>query len=330
MNVELLIHAIVRQTMILIAQLATSRGIRAPLPHLADQVFANLVGELERQGVSRKVSADMFGMGLRTYRRKVHRLRESSTMRGRSLWESVFGFIKDQRLVERSQIVARFSHDDEEQIKAVLRDLRDSRLVMSAGSGPRTVYRVTTDEETRGPARPTDEEVDDELVIAVMYREGPLTLRQIAALAHEEAEKTEARLTRLVAEGRIQLLEDEGEPKYDAHTLVIPIGAEVGWEGAVFDHFKALVTTVLARLRDNQPTSLDDCVGGSTYTLEVWPGHPLEAEALGALRRLRSELSDMRRRVVESSEAETRPKLRKRITIYLGQSVLEDEDDGES
>src|SRR5215831_19107728 len=77
LNVELLIHAIVRQTTILIAQLATSHGLRAPLPHIADQVFADLVKELDRQGVSRQVGADMFGMGLRTYRRKVQRLRES-------------------------------------------------------------------------------------------------------------------------------------------------------------------------------------------------------------------------------------------------------------
>ncbi len=76
MTVEL-IHAIVRQTTVLIAQLATSGGWRAPLAQLADQVFQDLVTELERQGVSRKVSADMFGMGLRTYQRRVRRITES-------------------------------------------------------------------------------------------------------------------------------------------------------------------------------------------------------------------------------------------------------------
>src|SRR3954463_3944622 len=63
MNVTLLIGAIVRQTMVLIAELATAGGVRAPLAHVADKVFMDLVRELERQGVSRKVSADMFGMG---------------------------------------------------------------------------------------------------------------------------------------------------------------------------------------------------------------------------------------------------------------------------
>ncbi len=63
-NAQVLIDAVVRQTTILIAQLATSGGARAPLAHVASQVFLDLADELDAQGVSRKVSADMFGMGL--------------------------------------------------------------------------------------------------------------------------------------------------------------------------------------------------------------------------------------------------------------------------
>ena len=93
MRTQVLIDAVVRQTTVLIAQLATSGGVRAPLAHLASQVFLELARELEDQGVSRKVSADMFGLALRSYQRKTQRLRESATMRGRSLWESVFDFL---------------------------------------------------------------------------------------------------------------------------------------------------------------------------------------------------------------------------------------------
>ena len=143
MTIELLIHAIVRQTTILIAQLATSRGIRAPLAQIADQVFIELAREIERQGVSRKVSADMFGLGLRTYRRKIQRLSESSTERGRSLWEVVLEHIKTQGVVTRREILARFPSDDEAQVRSVLRDLCDSQLVFCATanwcSGPARV-----------------------------------------------------------------------------------------------------------------------------------------------------------------------------------------------
>ena len=54
MTVELLIDAIVRQTTILIAQLATSRGVRAACADRQSGVI-DRVRELERQGVSRNV-----------------------------------------------------------------------------------------------------------------------------------------------------------------------------------------------------------------------------------------------------------------------------------
>ena len=46
MNVKILIDSIVRQTTVLIAQLATSGGVRAPLAHVANQVFLDLSREL--------------------------------------------------------------------------------------------------------------------------------------------------------------------------------------------------------------------------------------------------------------------------------------------
>ncbi len=37
---------------------------------------------------------------------------------------------------------------------------------------------------------------------------------------------------------------------YTARTLVLPLGSAVGWEAAVFDHFKAVVNTVTSRPAD--------------------------------------------------------------------------------
>src|SRR5262245_22995609 len=142
MTIAPLIHAIVRQTTILIAQLATARGLRAPLAHIANQVFLDLVSELERQGVSRKVSADMFGLGLRTYRRKIQQLNESSTERGRSLSEVILEHVRDEGLVTRAEVLLRFAADDEALVRAVLHDLCESQLVFMAGTGPSTTYRA--------------------------------------------------------------------------------------------------------------------------------------------------------------------------------------------
>src|SRR5690242_18209427 len=99
MNTRLLIDAIVRQTMVLIAQVATSGGLRAPLAHVATQAFLDLARELESQGVSKKISADMFGMALRTYQRRTQRLMQSRTEHGRSLWEAVHEFVEQNSVV---------------------------------------------------------------------------------------------------------------------------------------------------------------------------------------------------------------------------------------
>jgi DNA-binding MarR family transcriptional regulator len=319
MTIDLLIHAIVRQTTILIAQLATSRGVRAPLAHVANQVFMDLVRELERQGVSRKVSADMFGVGLRTYRRKIQRLSESSTERGRSLWEVVLEYIKIQGLVTRLEILNRFSRDEEAQVRAVLRDLSDSQLVFSSGRGANTSYRAAHDDELATLQRKQGAEGADELLVALMYREGPLTPLEIAGKAQTEVEVVEAALARLLAAGRIQRRDDDG--RYWARALVIPLEAPSGWEAAVFDHFKALVTTILSRLDENRAASLKDAVGGSTYTIDVWPGHPLAEEVYGTLGRARSMLGDLRARVTALDLGDP-PEHHTRVVIYVGQCLI--------
>ena len=329
MTIELLIHAIVRQTTILIAQLATSRGVRAPLAQIADQVFMELVREIERQGVSRKVSADMFGLGLRTYRRKIQRLSESSTERGRSLWEVVLEHVKAQGLVTRREILVRFASDDETQVRAVLRDLSDSQLLFSTGGGSNPSYRAASDDELTTLQGKLGAEGADELVIALMYREGPLTLREIAERAQTEVTAIEATIERLLSAGRIELIEAEDAPRYRARALVVPLGAPVGWEAAVFDHFKALVTPVLSRLNENRATAIDDLVGGGTYTIDVWPGHPLADEVYGTLGRLRTTLSDLRGRVAEINRGQTVPEAHTRVVIYAGQCLIHEDGDGD-
>jgi hypothetical protein len=324
MTIELLIQAIVRQTTILIAQLATSRGVRAPLAQVANQVFIDLVRELERQGVSRKVSADMFGLGLRTYRRKIQRMSESATVRGRSLWEVVLEYVREQGLATRLELLTHFSHDDEAQVRAVLRDLCDSQLVFSSGVGHSTSYRAASDEDLASLTRKQHTEGADELLLALMFREEPLTVSETAHQLQADVSEVEAALTRLLDAGRIERLVPEGalEPRYRANQLVIPLGAPVGWEAAVFDHFKALVTTVLSRLRENRTTAPEDQVGGSTYTIDVWQGHPLADEVHGALARMRASLSELRARVLEFNTDRALPDNHTRVVIYVGQCLI--------
>ena len=326
MTVDVLIHAIVTQTTILIAQLATSRGIRAPLAQIANQVFLDLAGELERQRVSRKVSADMFGLGLRTYRRKIQRLSESATERGRSLWEVIREFLAERNSATRIQILERFSGDDEAQVKAVLHDLCESGLIVSSGAVPNATYRPVGADELIAMQQARGAEGLDELLLALIFREAPQTAEEIARRAKLGTEEVESVLTRLVQEGRVERKENGGTLRYQAASLVIPLGATAGWEAGVFDHFKAMVTTVVGRLhRDSAVPTPADRSGGSTYTVSVWPGHPLAEEVYGTLGRLRGELGELRQRVAKVNQDRGLPDAHTRVVIYVGQSLIEEE-----
>lgn len=328
MTVELLIQSIVHQTTILIAQLATSGGARAPLAQVANQVFLDLVAELERQGISRKVSADMFGLGLRTYQRKIQRLLESTTERGRSLWEVVLDFVCSQKLVTRASVQMRFASDDDALVRGVLRDLCENGLIFSSGQGPSTVYRAASNEEVSAVQKLRTLDGLDELLWAIIYREGPATRDELVDRTHLEAEELDAALSRLVAEQRIELARDPSTPKYRSHCLWVPVGAPVGWEAAVFDHFQAMVKTICCKLRDDRATAAtQDVLGGSTYTLDIWPGHPLEEEARMTLSRLRSVVVDLRKRVESVNLTEGVPENYSQLILYVGQCQIDQERD---
>src|SRR5688572_9131626 len=324
MTLELLIHAIVRQTTLLIAQLATSGGARAPLAQVANQVFLDLVRELERQGVSRKVSADMFGLGLRTYQRKIQRLSESSTDQGRSLWVAVLDFVESQVSVSRADVLNRFAGDDEVQVRGVLHDLCESRLVVATGSGASLVYRAASEEEL-GSLRHRAKDGLEEFLWALVYREGPFTVAALAERTQLDPTELERWLVRLVDAGRIERSDPvlQAAPTYHASSLVVPLGSAVGWEAAVFDHFQAMVNTIGGRLRTARTgPKLADRIGGSTYTFDVWPGHPLEDDVYDSLKTLRGAIGDLRERVERFNADRELPENHTKVVMYVGQCPI--------
>ena len=330
-GLQLLIDQVVRQTTVLVAQLATAGGARAPLAHVAGQVFVDLANELADQGVSRKVSADMFGMALRAYVRKVRRLRESGTEQGRTLWQAVLDHIATRpgaTSVPRRAVLQRFAGDDEAQVRAILRDLVEAGLVVAHGSGEDASYRAATSAERERAT--TSNEGWEELVWATIYRDGPLTHERLAALAPRDPERLSLAVKRLIASGRVESVERDGLPLLLARDFTIALGERKGWEAAVLDHFQAVVQTICQRLHGGPGgAQLGDTVGGSTYSFDVWPGHPLEAEVHGALRRLREEQTDLRERVDAHNRVNGRPAGYDQVVLYAGQCVLPQCEEGD-
>ncbi len=323
MNVALLIDAIVRQTMILVAQLATTAGMRAPLAHVANQVFLDLVGELQSQGVGQKIIADMFGMALRTYHAKVRRLSESATDRGKSLWEAILSFVQEGGMVSRADVLARFGRDDVMTVKGVLNDLVETGLVFKAGRGDRTAYRAASAEEQgfSGGADPVEQ--DAHMVWVSIYRLGGAPREQIAQMSAVEGDRLDAALAALMSDGRVVLrTDDDGRDVYSSDECVIPYGAPVGWEAAVFDHYQALVVALCTKLDQGETRAdLRDANGGSTYGYEVWDGHPLTQEVLEHLGHVRVQASELRGRVQAYNDAHAAPPGAMRVLFYAGQSV---------
>ncbi|HKY35796.1 MAG TPA: hypothetical protein VJN18_07655 [Polyangiaceae bacterium] len=321
MNAQVLIDSIVRQVTVLIAQLATSGGIRAPLAHVANQVFLDLARELEEQGVSRKVSADMFGMALRAYIRKVRRLSEAQTEQGRTLWQALLDFVRGQGLIARERVLERFAADGELQVTAVLRDLSDSGLLFCSGSGKGAVYRAASDEELDRLVQLSDASGLDELAWVLVYREGPFKIDHLRELLGRSASVTQELVERLLTEGRIQRT---AEGDLVARDFVVPLGAPVGWEAAIFDHVQAVVQTICQRLgQASNGGQASPNIGGSTYSFDVWSGHPLEQAVKEQLGELREKLGALRQQVDAHNRAHGLQVEYQQVITYVGQCVME-------
>ena len=327
MNLELLIDSIVRQTTVLMAQLATSGGARAPLAHIANQVFNDLAAELERQGLSRKVTADMFGISLRSYQRKLARLKESSSDRGRSMWEAVLKYLVSRGITTRAEVLERFNRDPEAHVRGILRDLVDSGLVFCSGSGPDAVYRAISEDELGSVRRAQAKRGLEEFVWAVVYRHGPATLERLADLVKLPTDELEAVLASLVGSNRVQTSEADGVERYSSAGLFVDKGASVGWEASIYDHFHAMVRTICARL-ENAPEARKyaEYSGGSTYSFDVAADHPLRAEVLDTLNQFRARASDLRARVQAYNEQHGPLQQRERVVAYAGLSILSEDD----
>ncbi|MBN2192075.1 MAG: hypothetical protein JW751_04605 [Polyangiaceae bacterium] len=323
MNINLLIDAIVRQTTVLIAQLATAAGTRATLAHTANQVFMDLVRELKDQGLGNKVIADMFGLSLRTYHNKVARLSESTTERGRSLWEAVLAHIEERGPVSRAAILLRFCRDDVATVKGVLADLVDSGVVYRTGKGDGVTYRAAHPDDYTARGDHEAERVAS-LVWVAVFRYGPITQAELAEVIPTDRATLEEALRHLLANSRVTVAKEADQTRYACDRCVIPMGDAIGWEAAVFDHYQAMVTAISTKLRSGRTAaSPGEWVGGSTYHFDVWQGHPLLDEVVGFLQDTRGRAVDLRRRV-ETFNDQHPPEehTAMRVTAYVGQTVV--------
>jgi hypothetical protein len=325
-NVNLLIDNIVRQTTVLVAQLATAAGGRAPLAHVAGQVFVDLVSELKAQGLGNKVIADMFGLTLRTYHDRVRRASESKTERGVSLWEAVLRYARQKQMLTRAELLRRFSADDEASVRGVLSDLVESGILFKSGRADHTTYRAASEAEQSAVQASDPEAAAANMVWVLLHQSGPLDAAALSAQLSLSPEMVSQALEYLLARGRCRT---DGAG-YRADHCVIPYGDELGWEAALFDHFQAVVTAIGSKVaRGKKSAAPAETTGGSTYHFDLHRGHPAEREVLELLRTTRERASALRAQVEQHAlppepgdePSSTSPE-RYRVVFYVGQNTV--------
>lgn len=323
MNTKLLIDAIVHQTTVLIAQLSTAAGIRAPLAHIADQVFVELSREIEAQGVSRKVAADMFGLAIRTYQKKVQRLTESVSVRDRTLWQAVLDHLQATGGTSRRELLDHFLRDDPIVVGSVLSDLVSSGLVYKTGSGEGTVFGLTKERDLARTLREQRRESLEKVVWLLVYRSGGPTHRELREQLQVEDEVLAEALSALETQGQVQRSGEGEEASYHAEIFVVPVGAEHGWEAAVFDHFQTVVRAISSKVRQGVARSAsDNVVGGATLSFDIHDLHPHRDEVLGLLKRVRAEVNEIWSKVQQHNADNPVPaEAITEVSFYFGQCL---------
>jgi hypothetical protein len=272
----------------------------------------------------------MFGMALSTYHRRVRAAAESQTDAGRSVWEAVVDFVRESEPVSGAVVQGRFSRDDAAVVAGVLSDLTDSGIVYRSGRGAQAMYRIASPTDfaaVDGEAR--DHAVRNILWLAIVRR-GPIGLAELAEETRQSLESCEKHVESLVSASLVEKRTLGPRTVYESLRFDVPVGQAEGWEAAVLDHFQAVVTAICVKLRLGASRSAaGEAVGGSTYTLDVWPGHPLEHEARTTLTRLREHVTELRERIDRYTGTHARPKdvSDREVTVYVGQYVKTTDDD---
>lgn len=305
---------IVRQTTVLLAQISTAAGVRAPLSHVADQVFFSLARELEAQGVRRNVVADMFGLALRSYQLKMQRLAETAGVQ-RSLWQDVYQRL-ERGSASRRELHTVFPLVETKTMRAILHDLVDSGLAYKSGRGEDAVYGLTSEAERQRLQDAGNVASLANLVWLALSTQGDHSREELARQFGADEAKLGQALKQLCADGRVA----EREGVFVAQSFTIPVGAEDGWEAAICDHFRAVATAIGAKL-SARASNQTDKVGGATLTFTVYDGHPKQTQVHRLLEDVRTQVNELWREVAEINRHTPPPKEAEKVTFYLGQSV---------
>ena len=290
---------------VLVARLAVSKTHRAPLRNVGDLFFLGMADELQRQGVGRKVAADLLGMSLRAYQKRLQRVSVGARTTTPTLHQEVAAFLKGRGAISREEIATRFSRNDERVLASVLRDMVELGVMEMTTRGGAYRYRLVAPDEPAGEGLRVESEaaIDvEEMQLWAKLDEG----------SEPPVEAHDSTLRALKERGLV-----EGETP---QRLEIPAGSEGSWEAAVWDHF-ATVARALAEKASDVPRTTEQ-IGGMTLSFDLHAEHPLYHDVVTLLDRTRQTSQALWRRIADGNEsAPIAPENRIKVRFYAGQHV---------
>jgi hypothetical protein len=192
------------------------------------------------------------------------------------------------------------------------------------------VYRSTTraDQELLLAER-TLETLTHLLWLALAEPPG-LTRAEIGQRFPDAPAQIDQALEELLRDGRIERGPEAAELRFFARRVVIAVGSEAGWESAVLDHFRAVCTALINKLRlGGRAAAGQALIGGTTLSFELSPNHPHEAEVKGLLTRVRGEALEVWQRVSAYNAAHPPEEdTLERVIFYAGQNYIGPEGSG--
>jgi DNA-binding MarR family transcriptional regulator len=166
------------------------------------------------------------------------------------------------------------------------------------------------------------------LLLVAIYRHGPIDRAGLLELMPVDETALERALTSLEQHGRVEREGSGAQARFRCERVVIAFHDPEGWEAAVYDHYQAMVTALCRKLAHGlSHAEPDESLGGSTYSFDLWDGHPLAHEARSLLPSLRRAAQSLRARVEAYNERHPVPEhvTPFRVVAYVGQTVIGEE-----
>lgn len=310
----------------LFATLAAQNPLRMHFADIAGKTMLDIVENLRQSGVSQEAIAASLGLTITGYRAKMRRLRETHRAgeeraedEPRTLLERAFAVVDDHPGISETEVLAHFRGVKVDSIRGVLQFLVRSGVL----------ERETVRSDRRYTARrraPAGESTARDAAV-LLYRDGPLTLTELAQRLELPVERCTVIIDQLAAEDCLIETTRDGEPAWTATAYHIPLDASEGYEAAIWDHLAAVIRSICKKLRlGRHGASLPDTTGGATFTFHLPEEHPLYAEVTGWLAESRLKFEDWLARA-EALDIAPDAAL-KEVTVYVGQLVEDHEREG--